>query len=192
MILSSPEAAGRLSLEACLARRRSVREFAPSELSEREVSQLAWAAQGITEPAQGLRTAPSAGALYPIDVYFVRREGAHRYVPEAHALEPAAPGDLRPALARAALAQDWIAEAPLVAVITATYARLRGRYGGRAERYAWLEAGHVAQNVHLQAVALGLASAPVGAFDDARVVEVLGLPDGEHPLYLLPVGHPRA
>jgi nitroreductase len=113
MVLSSPDAAGRLPLEACLARRRSVREFAPSDLSEREVSQLAWAAQGITEPVQGLRTAPSAGALYPLEVYFVSRDGAHRYVPQAHALEPAAPGDLRAALAAAALAQEWIAAAPV-------------------------------------------------------------------------------
>jgi SagB-type dehydrogenase family enzyme len=110
-------------------------------------------------------------------------------VPQAHALEPAAPGDLRAALAAAAPAQEWIAAAPLILVVSATYARLRRRYGGRAERYAWLESGHVAQNVHLQAVALGLASVPVGAFDDARVADVLGLPDGEHPLYLLPVGH---
>ncbi len=168
-----------------------MRELAPSELSERDVAQLAWAAQGITEPAQGLRTAPSAGALYPLEVYFVRREGTHRYVPQAHALEPAARGDLRALVAAAALAQDWIAAAPLVVVVTAVYARLRRRYGERAERYAWLEAGHVAQNVQLQAVALGLASVPVGAFDDDRVADVLGLADGERPLYLIAVGHPR-
>lgn len=183
---------GTTSLEECLARRRSVREFAREALSEQEISQLAWAAQGITEPLEGLRTAPSAGALYPLQVYLVRRDGAFRYLPQGHALERVADGDRRGPLAAAALAQDWIASAPLVVVIAATFGRLRRRYGDRAERYACLEAGHVAQNIHLEAVSLGLASVPVGAFEDDRVAGVLELRSGEHPLYLIAVGRPRS
>lgn len=140
---------------------------------------------------QGLRTAPSAGALYPLRLYLVTREGVHRYLPEMHALEPAVRADdLRAPLAAAALGQDWLAQAPLVVLITAVPGRLRRRYGERAERYAWIEAGHAAQNIHLQAVALGLVSTPVGAFDDDAVAGLLGLSDAERPLYLIAVGHP--
>jgi SagB-type dehydrogenase family enzyme len=190
--LPSPATAGSLSLEEALAGRRSVREFTSQPLSWAHIGQLLWAAQGVTD-AEGRRTAPSAGGLYPLDLYAVTAEATWRYLPEQHALERVHERDLRPELRAAALDQDAVAAAPLVVVMVAVPARTAGRYGQeRAIRYAQLEAGHAAQNLLLEAVALELASVPVGAFDDARIGSTLGLPAGQTPLYLLPVGYPAA
>lgn len=188
--LPPPALAGALSLEQALARRRSVREFSAADLSSAELGQLLWAAQGVTD-AEGHRTAPSAGALCPLELCVVRREGLFRYLPQRHALVARSVRDLRGPLAQAALGQECVRDAPVDLVITGVVARTAVRYGPRAERYVLLEAGHAAQNIHLQAVALGLGSVPVGAFDDEAVAEVLGLPDGERPLYIIPVGRPR-
>jgi SagB-type dehydrogenase family enzyme len=140
--------------------------------------------------AAGHRTAPSAGATYPLEVYAVTAERVSRYLPGEHALSPVGAGDVRPELAAAAIGQETVATAPLVMVITGVVSRTAARYGTRAERYVWMEAGHAAQNVLLQAVALGLGAVPVGAFDDDRVRAVVGAPADEKPLYLVPVGHP--
>jgi SagB-type dehydrogenase family enzyme len=188
--LPAPRLSGPMSLEEVIAKRRSVREFAPQELTLAELSQLLWAAQGITDP-QGFRAAPSAGALYPLEVYVVTPQGLYRYVPQGHKLVVLSHDDLRVQLWAVSLMQSAVREAPAVIVVTAVYARTAAKYGYRAERYVKLEAGHAAQNVLLQATALGLGGVPIGAFDDAGVQRVLGLPADHEPLYLMPVGHPR-
>lgn len=189
--LPSPRTRGDISLEEALARRRSVRELSGEPLDSGDTGQLLWAAQGVTD-ARGGRTSPSAGALYPLELYAVTAEGVFRYLPGAHALEPRAAGDVRARLRAAALDQAPVGEAALVVVIAAVPARTAAKYGAeRARRYVDLEAGHAAQNLLLEAVALGLAAVPIGAFDDDAVARVLGLPADTEPRYLLPVGHPR-
>jgi SagB-type dehydrogenase family enzyme len=188
--LPSPRTVGDVSLEAALDQRRSVREFLADPLTDEELGQLLWAAQGVTDPA-GLRTAPSAGALYPLELYAVTRTAVLRYDPPTHSVETCLTGDHRRELQAAALDQAAVGEAPVTLVISAVVERTAARYGERATRYVQLEAGHAAQNVLLQAVALGLGAVPIGAFSDGRVAALLGLPAGELPLYLIPVGHPR-
>ncbi len=189
--LPAPQLKGRLTLEEALAQRRSVREFADAPLTLTELGQLLWAAQGTTHPA-GLRTAPSAGALYPLQVYAVTREAVYHYLPQGHQMTTHVRGDVRSALHAAALRQDSVLQAPATMVIAAVYARTAQKYGEeRSPRYVHLEAGHAAQNVLLQAVALGLGAVPIGAFEDDRVRQVLTLPSDQQPLYLIPIGHPR-
>lgn len=189
--LPPPPAAGTMSLEETLAHRRSVREFAPGALGLTEVSRLVWAAQGITAPER--RTAPSAGATYPLEVYLVAGNvdgltaGIYRYRPAQHRLDKLADGDIRAPLATAAVNQQWISKAALVVVIAAVYERTTARYGKRGERYVHMEAGHAAQNLLLQGTALGLGATTVGAFNDTEVSHLLRLPAGVMPLYLIPV-----
>lgn len=190
VVLPAPRRDGRLSLEAALQRRRSIRSFTRDSLSTSDVAQLLWAAQGITDP-EGFRTAPSAGALYPLECYVATSSGVFRYEPASHRLRQHLGGDVRGSLASAAGGQSAVSEAAAVFVVTATYERTARKYGDeRARRYAVLEAGHAAQNVLLEAVALGLGAVPVGAFDDEGVARLLRLAPGEAPLYLIPVGHP--
>lgn len=188
--LPSPRTVGEVSLEAALDQRRSVREFLPDPLTDAELGQLLWAAQGVTDPT-GLRTVPSAGALYPLEVYAVTGQAILRYDPATHSVEMRRAGDHRRELRAAALDQAAVGEAPAIIVLSAVLERTAVRYGERATRYVQLEAGHAAQNILLQAVALGLGAVPVGSFSDERVAGLLGLADGELPLYLVPVGHPR-
>lgn len=189
--LPTPDRIGRIMLEQALARRRSLREFAALALSEQELSQLLWAAQGITHP-DGFRTAPSAGALYPLELYVVTASGFYHYDPREHRLDLHSEGDLRSALYRASLEQDCVREAPAIFVITAVYERTERKYGHeRGPRYVHLEAGHAAQNMLLQAVSLGLGGVPIGAFHDDQVQKALSLPREHQPLYLIPIGHPR-
>ena len=190
VVLPAPVSQGSVSVEAAIAARRSVREFSGTPLTWAEIGQLAWAAQGITDPARGLRAAPSAGGLYPLEVYLVTADGLYHYVPAGHKLERLAAGDPLGAL-RAAAGGVAVRQAPLDIVIAAVFERTRERYGGRAEGYVYLEAGHAAQNVQLQAVALGLGTVPIGGLDPARVAEALSLPKGHTPVYVMPVGHPR-
>jgi SagB-type dehydrogenase family enzyme len=195
--LPEPRQDSGISVESALRRRRSVREFRKESLTLAEVSQLLWAAQGITDP-EGKRTAPSAGALYPLEVFLVAGgqdelpAGVYRYRPQGHDLIPVVQGDRRAKLAAAALEQDWLNDAPVTIVIAAIYERTVRKYKQRAERYVHMEVGHVAQNVHLQAVALELGTVEVGAFDDAEVKRVLTLAANEEPLCLMPVGKPRS
>ena len=180
-------------LERLLQQRRSVRTFGKAPLGLAELGQLLWAAQGISHP-QGLRTAPSAGALYPLELYVVAGEveglppAVYRYLPEGHRLVETAPGDRRQALARAALNQSWLRDAAVVVVFTAIYARTTRKYGERGVRYVHMEVGHAAQNLLLQAKAQALGSVVVGAFRDAEVSKMLGLPADTQPLSLVPVG----
>jgi len=195
--LPKPRQESKTSVESALRRRRSVREFGKGGLTLAEVSQLLWAAQGITDP-EGKRTAPSAGALYPLEVFLVAGgqdelpAGVYRYRPQGHDLIPVVQGDQRAKLAGAALEQDWLNDAPVTIVIAALYERTARKYKLRARRYVQMEVGHAAQNVHLQAVALDLRTVVVGAFDDAEVKRVLTLAVNEEPLCLMPVGRPRS
>lgn len=189
IVLPSVAPAGALRLEDALAARRSVRDFTAQWLTPAEVGRLCWAAQGITGSGGG-RTTPSAGALYPLRLHVLTADGVFRYLPELHALERVAAGDRRPALGAAAGGQDAVANAPAVIAITADPSRVEAKYADRALRYIWLEAGHAAQNVLLEAVALGLGGVPIGAFDDRRVLDALEQPAGILAVYLLPVGHP--
>lgn len=193
-----PPSTGRVasrSLEDVLRRRRSIRSYADRPLTLGEIGQLLWAAQGITR-GDGLRTAPSAGALYPLEVFLVASHvedlssGSYRYSPVSHALRRVVASDLRHALAAAALGQECVAQAPAVLTLTAVFGRTTRKYGERGVRYAHLEAGHAAQNVCLQAAALGLGVVVVGAFEDDEVRRVIGAARTETPLCLLPVGRP--
>lgn len=187
--LPEPERRGERPLEWTLDRRKSVRTFLAKPLTPAQIGQLLWAAQGTN--AVGGRTSPSAGARYPLEVYAVTAEGVAHYDPAHHRLEPTLARDVRAELARAALGQDFIAVAPLTIVLCAVFERVSSRYGkARGERYVIFEVGHAAQNVLLQAVALGLGSVPVGAFRDEEVHRLLELPGDQPPLYLLPVGYP--
>lgn len=188
--LPEPRRIGVTTLEETLARRRSHRAFTDARLTPGEVGQLAWAAQGVTDEA-GHRTAPSAGALYPLELYVGTPEGVYRYEPDGHRLVLHVEGDPRPALQRAGLGQEAIGLAPAVFIIAAVYERTEVKYGARTARYVHMEAGHAAQNILLQAVALGLGAVPIGAFDDDRLAAALSLPNVEQPLYLIPVGHPQ-
>jgi SagB-type dehydrogenase family enzyme len=192
--LPEPLPRGVVSVEEALRRRRSQREWSSAPLTLVEVAQLLWAAQGRTSP-DGRRTAPSAGALYPVELGLLAGDveglapSVYRYRPDGHLLEPVLGGDRRRALADAAFGQDWLRSAPACLVVGAVYERTASKYGARAERYVQIEAGAVAQNVALQAVALGLGTVVVGAFDDVAVARVMGLAPEERPLAILPVGH---
>jgi SagB-type dehydrogenase family enzyme len=189
--LPEPRLDGNMSLEQAIKQRRSVREFSGKPLTTEQVAQLCWAGQGITDPKHGYRAAPSAGALYPLELYVLSHGGLNRYVPEKHAFEHKLDQDLRMKVEAAALHQEAIGDAPDCIIITAVVERSAKKYGDRAERYCFMEAGHVAQNILLQATAMDLAGVPVGAFDDRQLQQILKLPKNERVLYLLPVGHPE-
>ena len=200
-ILPSPNIRGSVSVEEALNNRRSRRNYRNRELSAEQLSQILWAAYGITEPANqpslrgGLRTSPSAGALYPLEIYAVVgnvngiEAGVYKYDSREHRIVRTIGGDIRNELRAAALGQAMVGEAPVTIVYTAVFSRITGRYGQRGERYAWIEVGHSAQNIYLQAEALGLGTCAVGAFMDIRVSELLQFPAEEEPLYLMPVGY---
>lgn len=181
---------GTTTLDEALRRRRSVRTFSPRPLTPAEIGRLLWSAQGITDPASGGRAAPSAGAIHPLEVVVVAPEGVFRYAPSGHALQRVASGDRRGKLALAALGQDAVRGAAVDIVIVGVIGKTAAKYGARAERYVLLEAGHAAQNVLLEAVALGLDAVPIGAFTDADVAQTVGLRADESPLYILAVGAP--
>ena len=189
--LLEPDLQGSMTLEETLATRRSVRQFEDTPLTDVQIGQLLWAAQGITYPT-GLRTAPSAGALYPLEIYAATQDGLFHYRPQTHSLERLLDHDPRPDLYQAALRQNSVLEAPLVIVISAVFERTSQKYGQeRTPQYIYLEAGHAAQNILLQAVALELGGVPIGAFYEDQIIEALALPPDEVPLYIIPVGKPR-
>lgn len=191
--LPEPRYDSDVSLEQSLLERRSVRDYSGQPLTLPEISQLTWAAQGLTDP-RGFRTAPSAGGLYPLELYIVVGDveglaaGAYRYQPDGHQLVKTADGDKRAELTSAALEQEWVEEAAADFVFTAVYERTTGKYGERGIRYVHMEAGHAAQNLCLQATALGLGAVTIGAFYDKEVSQLLNLPADEEPLYVIPVG----
>jgi SagB-type dehydrogenase family enzyme len=191
--LMQPRMSSDTSIEEALLNRRSVRSYVDGALTLEELSQLLWAAQGLTGP-QGLRTAPSAGGLYPLEVYVVvggvesLSPGVYRYLPSTHSILRVLDGDRRAELARASLDQSWVKDAAVDIIIAAIYERTTVKYGERGVRYVHLEAGHAAQNLCLQATALRLGVVTVGAFDDEEVSVVASLPQNEKPLYVIPVG----
>lgn len=193
--LPAPRQDSDFSIERALHERRSVRDFGKTALTQDEVSQLLWAAQGVTS-RDGLRSAPSAGALYPLELYLVSGNvenldpGIYKYVSAGHKLTKIMTGDQRRVLAAASLGQDSVADAAVVLVFTAVERRTTRKYGSRGVRYVHIEIGHASQNVFLEATALGLGAVVVGAFEDGAVGELLHLPKGEAPLYLMPLGRP--
>ena len=191
--LPTPLTVGGMSLTQALLQRRSVRAYGSGSLSLAHLGQLLWAAQGITSDDR-LRSAPSAGALYPLEIHIASGtvegliSGVYHYTPYQHRLVALHAGDVRAALAAAALNQSWIQDAAMVLVCSAIYDRTTDKYGHRGVRYVHMEVGHVAQNVLLQATALGLHSVIVGAFDDDAVHTTLATPDDCAPLCLIPIG----
>lgn len=177
-------------LEKTSSNRESIRDFSSEPLTEEELSQLLWAVQGTTRD-DGSRTTPSAGALLPLEVYVVLKEGVFHYLPKEHCLSRHSEEDLRNPLDKAAFDQNCVQKAPAVFIIAAVYERSAENYGPRADRYVKMEAGHACQNLLLQAVSLGLGAVPVGAFQDRIVRQVLKLPINHEPLYLIPVGKKR-
>jgi SagB-type dehydrogenase family enzyme len=194
--LPRPLLQGDMAVEQAIDERRSVRAYRRQSLDIQDLAQLLWAAQGVTG-RQELRAAPSAGALYPLDLYVIAGDvrglepGLYSYRPRRHDLLRLALGDRRKALAKAALDQDWVRRAPAVLAIVTVTERSAAKYGQRAHRYARIEAGHVSQNIYLQATARGLGTVFVGAFVDREVRAVLQLPADHEPLGLMPVGKPR-
>ena len=193
--LPEPELEGVMSVEEALLRRRSIRSYLEKDVPLSAVSQLLWAAQGITTEWGG-RTAPSAGGTYPLELYVqVRRvenlpKGIYHYDPSEHALRLVKSGDYSDELMRAGISQRWIKDASFNIVVTAEFARTTRVYGERGRQYVYLEAGHAAQNIYLQAAALNLGCVVVGAFNDAEVLRVLSAPENYEPIYIIPVGFP--
>jgi len=181
------------SVEQALLERRSIRQYRNEPLSLDDLGQLLWAAQGITY--KGIyRTAPSAGALYPLETYAIAGNvanlpaGIYRYIPLVHKLTLIRSGDIRQKLSNACLSQTSILKAPASLVFCAVFARTTGKYGTRGIRYVHMEVGSVAQNVSLQAVSLNLGTVAIGAFDDKAVHSELSLPPEEEPILVMPVG----
>lgn len=192
IILPPPRQKGSTSIEEALWRRRSVRGYSDAPLTLAEISQLLWAAQGITN-SEGFRTAPSAGALYPLEVYLVAgrvenlQNGVYKYYPEQHKLTMEIEGDLRSNLCKAALEQDCILKSSAMIIITAVFERVTLKYGNRGIMYVHMEVGHAAQNIYLQAEAINLGAVAVGAFYDEEVKKVLNLLKGEQPICIMPI-----
>ena len=189
---------GNVSVEEAMARRRSIRHYAPKPLTLGSLSQILWAAQGITEKDGGFRTAPSAGALYPLEVYAVVRkdgveglaEGVYHYHSEGHLVTLVRNGDVSTDLEAATWGQEMVKEAAATIVITGVLSRTAEKYGKRGTQYMFQESGHVAQNVFLQATALGIGTVVMGAFSEGAVRRVLGAETDERPLYVQPLGKP--
>lgn len=188
--LPPPRRDGEMSVEEAIATRRSFRSFAEHDLTLGHISQLCWAGVGITDAKEGRRASPSAGALNPLELYVAAASGVHLYRPGGHVLEQHLVVDVRGELQKAAYDQEVITAAPLSVIIAAVVERTASKYRLRAERYCLIEAGHAAQNILIQATALGLVGVPVGAFEDERVNRVLEMPPGCRALYMVPIGHP--
>lgn len=196
IILPQPKLKGNISVEETIKNRRCVRKFRNMELNEEQVSQILWSAYGVTDNDGYLKAAPSAGAIYPCDIFAVIgrtksiNPGVYQYFSQEHGLGKILDGDRREYLAKAALGQSFIAEAPLNIVITAEYDRIKIKYGNRGVRYTHIEVGHIGENIFLQAISIGLATVAVGAFYDIKIQEVLNLPKIYEPLYIMPIGYP--
>ena len=202
-ILPSPKTDGTVSVEKALANRRSHRHFLDKALSAEQLSQILWSAYGVTYPRPdrpnlrgGLRTAPSAGARYPFEIYVIVgnvegiEPGVYRYISEKHKIVRTIDKDVRGELAVAALGQFMVKDAPATVFYSAIFSRMTERYGDRGrERYVAMDLGHSAQNIYLQAEALGLGTCAIGAFTDSEVSRILQLPAEEEPLYMMPVGY---
>jgi len=191
--LPEPRYDSEVSLEESLLNRRSTRSYSDESVTLQEVSQLLWAAQGITDDS-GHRTAPSAVALYPLTIYVVAgnvpeiMDGVYTYEPEEHSIKRIIDGDIRKELATAAMGQASVRQGVVSFIVTVDYSIVMSRFGDKGERFGTLEAGHVAQNLCLQATALDLGLVTAGAIYDDQVADVLNLPENLTPLYVIPVG----
>ena len=178
--LPQPDTTGKISVEQAIFKRRTLRSFRNKEISLVELSQLLWSCQGFTSP-DGLRTAPSAGALYPLEIFIVTKnvsnleKGIYKYIPSLHSIELVQKGEFEFKLADASLKQEQVSDAVVNIIITVIYKRLSWKYGERSVRYALIEVGHAAQNVMLQAECLNLGVCPIGAFHDKQVKEIIGI-----------------
>uniref|UniRef100_A0A7C2ZPY6 SagB/ThcOx family dehydrogenase n=1 Tax=Ignisphaera aggregans TaxID=334771 RepID=A0A7C2ZPY6_9CREN len=192
-----------LSVEEAIAYRRSIRSFREEPITIEQLSQILWAAYGVTDPRRRLLSTPSAGATFPLEIYVViSREavkvseskhleaGVYRYENMPHKLVLLFQGDFRDGLYKASLHQSWVRNAPVSIVICAVYERTSGYYGERGYRYVHFEVGHASQNIYLMATALGLGTVAIGAFRDDDVKQLLKLPQNTHPLYIMPIGVP--
>ncbi len=188
--LPEPNRTGQVSLETAISARRSAKQFVDTPLNYAQIGQLAWAGQGITDKQQGLRTAPSAGDLYPIELYFVMPDGLFVYNSEGHSLKQISSLDLRKQLSAAASGQGPVEDAACDIIIAGSARKIAAKFGNKAQKFMFLEAGHVAQNIQLQAVSLGLASLPVGSFEIRNVARVCELSGDLEPLLIVCVGHP--
>ena len=201
LLLPPPLTVGTVSVEEALQQRRSVREYDPSPLTLEEVSQLLWAAYGVTYELApkmlrgGLKTAPSAGATYPLEIYLAAGNveglapGIYQYEPWGHKLFKVLDGDLREELCAACLGQEWILYAPASLIYSAVFSRTTGKYSDRGRpRYVCMDLGHSGENVYLQSEALGLGTVAIGAFDDLELRLLVNMTREEEPLYVMPVG----
>ena len=192
-----------MPIEMALALRRSVRSFVREPITIEDLSQLLWACYGVSDPVRGFLTCPSAGATFPLEIYAViypgsvlfgdtfLEPGSYRYDPHTHSIEMVKRGDLRYDLFRACVSQEWVREALLSVVIAAVFERTTSYYGERGYRYVYFEAGHAAQNLYLEATALGLGAVAIGAFYDDEVAEVVGVERRARPIYIVSIGRPR-
>jgi SagB-type dehydrogenase family enzyme len=188
--LPEPDLNGKISLEQAIKNRRSIRQFTAEPLKINQIGQLCWSAQGITDPNRGLRAAPSAGALYPMQLYVVLPDGLYLYSPQSHSLEKQINGDIRPMLSTTAFGQKVVQDSSCTFIIAGSVRKLEAKYRGRGEKFIYLEAGHIAQNIQLQAVTLGLGSVPLGAFDPKSAAGICKLPEDLEMLYLVCTGNP--
>lgn len=193
IILPPPRKSSQVSIEEAILKRRSIREYKREPLSLKEISQLLWAAQGITD-SSGKRSAPSAGALYPLKVYVIGEienlsPAIYQYHPFHHSLIKILDKDLRKEITEAAYGQEWVEKAPVLFLFTGNYEIVAQKYGReKASRFTHMEVGHAAQNLYLQTVSLNLGTVAVGGFDVEKIKKILALPQEEEPLYIMPVG----
>lgn len=203
-LLPLPKFASNVTIEEALAWRRSIRVYKDEPITINHLSMILWAAQGVTEFKYGFKTAPSAGAAYPLELYVIIGDkcvivedeaylppGLYKYDCRIHAIKLVKTGDLRESLAEASLNQEWVKKAPINIVICALYERTTRIYGERGYRYVYMEVGHVGQNIYLMATALNLGAVVIGAFYDAQVKNILNTSVKEEPLYIIPVGVPK-
>ncbi len=187
--LCEPNSKGKINLEECITNRKSIRRFKDKEIEIDMISKILWAAQGIK---LNNRTVPSAGATYPLEIFLVyKKKGLFYFNSKENKIEQIIGLDLSYKLAIAALNQMFINQAAINIIICADYSRTCDRYGDRGIRYVYIEVGHCAQNIHLEAVALGLGSVPIGAFRDIEVKKLLKLPENLTPIYIIPIGYPE-
>jgi len=188
--LPKPQLMGKISINEAIAARRSVRSYQKTEMLTAQLGQLLWAAQGVTDPEQGFRAAPSAGALYPLTVYVAKSDGLYRYYPDLHAIEQIDEKDYRAQLAKLSYNQRWMSDAPVQFIIAADYDVIAKRYGDKAEAYTHYEVGCAAENLSLQAIDMGMGTCLVGAFNPKEVARALDLPKNETVQLIIPAGFP--
>jgi len=189
------EAAGAMILDRVLRQRKSIRDFQQQPISKDQLSYLLWASTGIQRIEDGyeFRTTPSAGALYPIETYVVVNDvrkleaGVYHYSIKAHQLEQLKQGEFRQEVTAAALGQGMCQTSAVVFVWSAVFERCKWKYGQRAYRYIYLDAGHIAENLALAAVSLNLGSCEIGALYDNQVNAILGIDGSEESVVCMAV-----